>query len=93
MTRMRFDPAITVGNILTLAILGGGGLMAYAEVRSETNFMREQIIEMRREEDAKEIRLRTLEMGFGRVDERLSSIQNDIQRLLRQAEQDRQGAN
>ncbi len=90
---MRFDNVLNLGNIITLIVLGGGGLIAFSEVRSEVSFMREAVIEMRRENDAKEIRLRTLELGFGRVDERLVSIQNDIQRLLRQQEQSRQGGN
>ncbi len=93
MTRMRFDNVLNMGNIITLVVLGGGGLIAFAQVRADVTYMREAVLEMRRENDAKEIRLRTLELGFGRVDERLVSIQNDIQRLLRQQEQDRQGQN
>lgn len=93
MTLMRFENVLNWGNVLTLAVMGIGGLWAFSKVQAEVSYMREAVVEMRRENDANEIRLRTLELGFGRVDERLVAIQNDIQRLLRQQEQDRQGGN
>lgn len=93
MTRMRFENVLNWGNVLTLAVMGIGGMWAFSKVQAEVAYMREAVVELRRENDQTEIRLRTLELGFGRVDERLVSIQNDIQRLLRQQEQDRQGGN
>lgn len=93
MTMMKFENVVNWGNIITLAVMGVGGLWAFSKVQAEVTYMREAVVEMRRESDATEVRLRTLELGFGRVDERLVSIQNDIQRLLRQAETDIQQRN
>ncbi len=76
---MRFENVLNWGNVLTLIVMGVGGLIAFSKVQSEVTYMRDALIEMRREDDATEVRLRSLELGFGRIEERLIAIQNILQ--------------
>lgn len=76
---MRFENVLNWGNIITLVVMGVGGLVAFSKVQSEVTYMRDALIEMRREDDATEIRLRSLELGFGRIEERLIAIQSILQ--------------
>lgn len=80
---MRFENVLNWGNIITLVVMGVGGLVAFSKVQSEVTYMRDALIEMRREDDATEIRLRSLELGFGRIEERLIAIQNILQNASR----------
>ncbi|NGQ93372.1 hypothetical protein G5V65_21020 [Rhodobacter sp. HX-7-19] len=76
---MRFENVLNWGNIITLVVMGVGGLVAFSKVQSEVTYMRDALIEIRREDDATDIRLRSLELGFGRIEERLIAIQNILQ--------------
>ena len=76
---MRFENVLNWGNIITLVVMGVGGLIAFSKLQAEVAFMRDAVTEMRREDDATEIRLRSLELGFGRIEERLIAIQNILQ--------------
>lgn len=80
---MRFENVLNWGNIITLVVMGVGGLVAFSKVQSEVTYMRDALIEMRREDDTTEIRLRSLELGFGRIEERLIAIQNILQNASR----------
>lgn len=81
------------GNIITLVVLGGGGLLAMGELRSEVrntqenvNSIRQSQIELRQEllqeQQDSDTRVRALELGFGRIEERLVSIQANLQQLV-----------
>lgn len=80
---MRFENVLNWGNIITLVFMGVGGLIAFSKVQAEVTYMRDALNEMRREDDATEIRLRSLELGFGRIEERLIAIQNILQNASR----------
>lgn len=84
---MKFENVLNWGQVLTLVVMGAGGLFAFAKLQAESGYLREAIQDVRRETDAYDIRLRALELGFGRVEERLVSIQGDIQRLLQNQNQ------
>lgn len=79
---MKFENVLNWGQVLTLVVMGAGGLFAFAKLQAESEYMRTAVEEMRRENDTYDIRLRALELGFGRVEERLVSIQQDLQQLL-----------
>jgi hypothetical protein len=76
---MRFENVLNWGNIITLVVISVGGLIAFSKLQAEVAFMRDAVTEMRREDDATEVRLRALELGFGRIEERLIAIQNILQ--------------
>lgn len=94
---MRFENVMNWGNIITLVVLGGGGLLAMGELRSEVRFTQESVVALRQsqaelkadvlqEQRESEARVRALELGFGRIEERLVSIQTDLQRLVNERE-------
>lgn len=76
---MRFENVLNWGNVLTLVVMMIGGLVAFSKVQSEVQYLRDTIVDVRRNADGAEIRLRSLELGFGRIEERLIAIQNILQ--------------
>jgi len=76
---MRFENVFNWAHVFTLVIMMISGLTAFNKVQSEVQYLREMVVEARREDDATEVRLRSLELGFGRIEERLIAIQNILQ--------------
>jgi hypothetical protein len=87
MTGIRFENVLNWGNIITLGFMGVGGLWAFSQVQSEVAYMRESMIELRQDADTSDVRLRTLELGFGRVEEKLNGINANQERTNRILEQ------
>lgn len=85
---MRFENVLNWGNIITLVVISVGGLVAFSSMQAEVRFLREIVTEIREDQSNYEVRIRTLELGFGRVEERLVAIYGDIQRLLNREEGD-----
>lgn len=80
----RFENMWTIGNVITIVGMVAGGIVAFVQVRSDVQQLREMVIEMKADNEAEEVRLRALELGFGRVEERLVSIQTTLQQLVNQ---------
>ena len=76
---MRFENVLNWGNIIVLAVMLLSGLTAFNKVQAEVQYLRDVVMESRRGADATELRLRSLELGFGRIEERLIAIQNILQ--------------
>lgn len=80
----RFENMWTIGNIVTIVGMVIGGIVAFVQVRADVQQLREMVVEMKSDNDSEEIRLRALELGFGRVEERLVSMQSLLQQLVNQ---------
>lgn len=81
MSMPKFWNTFTAGNVVTIAGMLVGGLLVFAEVRTEVRAIREIVMEMKRENDSAEVRLRAVELGFGRIEERLVAIQINLQQI------------
>lgn len=88
----KFDNTWTIGNVLTLLILGFGGVGVYSQINEQIAIQAEvlrqtqaQVVEMRAEmdrfESAAEVRIRALELGAGRVEEKLIAIGASLNRI------------
>lgn len=91
-TLPKFDYTWTIGNLLTLAILGFGGVGVYSQINQQINVQaeilrqtQEQVrqlkVELDRAETSNETRIRALELGAGRVEEKLISIGASLNRI------------
>lgn len=81
---MRFDNVFNWGNIISLVVICVGGLWTLSELKSELQYTQQVVEDMQTDQEATEVRLRALELGFGRIEERLVSIQGSIQQLVTQ---------
>jgi uncharacterized protein HemX len=88
----RFDNTWTIGNVLTLLALGLGGLGVYARINEQISVQAEileqtqlQVQQLRSELDRAETgnegRIRALELGAGRVEEKLIAIGATLSRI------------
>lgn len=82
--RPRFENMLTGGNLLTIIAMVVGGLFAFFQVQADVQQLRDAVMDMKADNESAEVRLRALELGFGRVEERLVSIQTSLQQLLTQ---------
>lgn len=81
---------LAVANLAILVFMGGG---AFFSLRAETQALREAAarleaadVQIRLDATARETRLRVVEQGAGRMEERLIAIQDGINEIKRQLE-------
>jgi uncharacterized pyridoxal phosphate-containing UPF0001 family protein len=87
MTVPKFENTWTIGNILTLAAMIVGGIMALAVLRADAASLRSNFDEMKTDLMQQEARVRSLEMGAGRTEEKLINILAGISRVERQLDE------
>lgn len=85
----RFENMWTIGNIITIISMVVAGLTAFIQVRADVQQLREIVMELKADNAAEEVRLRSVELGFGRVEERLVSMQTLLQQLVNRQENQR----
>jgi len=88
MTSPKLPWEISLGNILTIVVLGVGVAMAFSTVDARTQANAEKIsgvsvsvLEIRREKDAMEARLRAVEARSARDHERMANILTLLARI------------
>jgi hypothetical protein len=91
MSPPRVESTITLGNLITIAVLVFGGGTAWATMRAENQATRDLIaVQERRIDDMtrgasdRELRIRSLELGAGRTDEKLVNILAGLSRIEEQ---------
>lgn len=84
----KFDNTWTFGNTLTLIVIVLGGVAAYTELHATMRAQgqalsqyRETVIETRSSVMNNDSRIRALELGAGRIEERLVSINAALARI------------
>lgn len=78
----RFDNVFNWTHLITIVSMIAGGMLLLTEMRSEVDQMRVMILELRDQGQDREVRIRALELGFGRIEERLVAIQSNLQQLV-----------
>lgn len=84
----RFENMWTPGNFLTMLTMAIGGLFMFVSMQNKVDQLFQIVTEMKQEDQRdkqlqnqndreNEARLRALELGFGRVEERLVTIQSN----------------
>lgn len=84
---LQFDNKISTGHILTAAAMAITGVMAYADLRSDQAHLRLEVAAVKAEAVAREARIRTLELGAGRTEEKLTNILSALGRIERRLDQ------
>jgi hypothetical protein len=80
---LQFDNKISTGHLLTASAMMIAGVMAYADVRSSQEFLRGEMVSVKADAAARESRIRALELGAGRTDEKLTNILSVLGRIER----------
>ncbi len=81
MTVPKFENTWTIGNILTLAAMVFGGFYALAILRADAASLRSNVDELKINLMQQEARVRSLEMGAGRTEEKLINILAGLSRI------------
>lgn len=88
MSPPKIDPTVSLGNLLTIALLVFGGGTAWATMRAETQatanliaIQAGRIDQIERSAADRELRIRSLELGAGRMDEKLLNILAALNRI------------
>jgi uncharacterized protein (DUF3084 family) len=91
MMGIRFENSLSIGNLITLGALAVGGVYALSEMRADLRTQREntkrvetQIETVLTDAAAREARIRALELGAGRTEEKLTNILQILSRMERQ---------
>lgn len=87
---LQFDNKISTGHLLTAAAMAITGVLAYADLRSGQEFLRGEMQSVKSDAAAREARIRALELGAGRTDEKLSSILSVLSRIERRLDREEQ---
>ncbi|MES2845651.1 MAG: hypothetical protein V4747_11530 [Pseudomonadota bacterium] len=87
MTVPKFENTWTIGNILTLAAMVFGGFYALAILRADAASLRSNVDDLKLNMIQQEARVRSLEMGAGRTEEKLINILAGISRVERQLDE------
>lgn len=87
---IKFENVFNWSNMLTLGSVLVVGLATFTTMKTELAYFRAEYLDERREsrqsQREMEIRVRALELGFGRIEERLINIQNLLQQQQREGE-------
>lgn len=98
MTRLQFDNKISLGHLLSALTMIAGGALAYADLRSSQTYLAEQLTQRRAEiaaveaaAQARESRLRAVELlqagqvsDLRNIQQGISRIENQLERLTRE---------
>lgn len=79
MAPIRFENVVNWNIVVTLGAAAVSGLLAFSAVQADVRYLRESLVELTRRDADREIRVRALELGFGRIEERLIAIQGLLQ--------------
>jgi hypothetical protein len=75
--RMIVDATITVGNIIEIGVIGGGGIIAIVTLRSTVGNMKADLTDMKAE--LKKVGEVLIKMAV--TDQRLSNVEQDIREI------------
>lgn len=78
----------TIGNVIQIVAFSVGLFLAYGNVMTQIALLQnissrqqEEIVELRRQKIESESRVRALELGYGRIDEKMLAFQNQLTRI------------
>lgn len=84
----RFENTWTFGNTLTIVAMALGGISVYADTAAQIRVLtqsltqyREDVVELRSVVAQNDARIRALELGVSRIEEKLLSINVTLQRV------------
>ena len=78
MTVLQFDNKISLGHIISIALILFGGVTAYADLRSSQNQLATEVANMSRAAENREARVRSVEIAQASQTSDLRSIQVGI---------------
>lgn len=77
----KFENMLSWGNVITIGLLLVGGITAFSNMKTESAYMKAALDSMIADQRDYEVRLRALELGSGRVEEKLNAITLTLQRI------------
>jgi hypothetical protein len=83
---VQFDNKVSTGHLLTAGAMIVAGVMGYADLRASNSNVAEKLAAAKIDIASQEARLRALELGATRTDEKLSNILAVLARIERQLE-------
>lgn len=78
---------ISTGNLITIAVVIATAAASFATTQTNLTSLEKQIVEIEQAAISREARIRALELGAGRVDEKLINILSVLARIETQINQ------